>query len=75
MAYSIMRHCGVGVFLSCEDLRGRFNESFHACAFAYLFIYLFIVGGDQLTCTTSTLYVEISPQWVSDLRRLWTSVP
>ena len=41
----------------------------------YLFIYLFIVGGDQLTCTTSTLYVEISPQWVSDLRRLWTSVP
>ena len=32
------------------------------------------VCGDYLAHTDSTLYARISPQWLSELRRLWPSV-
>ena len=44
------------------------KKSFPACAFLSS-------SGDQLARTNSTLSAKISPQWLSELIRLWTSVP
>ena len=41
-----------------------------------LFSFLFLFnGGDQLAHTNSALLAKISPQWLSELKRLWPSVP
>ena len=54
------------VFLCFEDLGGRFGNSL--CSEKKL-------SADQITHTNSTLYTRISPQWLSELRWLWPSVP
>ena len=41
------------------------------CAFFFFFFW----SGYKLEHTNSTLFVRISPQWLSELRRLWPSVP
>ena len=46
-----------------------FDHSFPACAF------FFFSNGDQLARTNSTFQARISPQWLSELRRLWPNVP
>ena len=53
------------IFLVCEQLGGRFNDSFPT---------LFFYSGDQLTCTYSILWARISPHWLSELIWLWMSV-
>ena len=40
-----------------------------------VFVCLFFLSGDQLAHTNSTLYARISPQWLSELGRLWPAVP
>ena len=37
--------------------------------------FFFFLSGDKLAHTKSTLQARISPQWLSELRRLWPSVP
>ena len=38
--------------------------------------FVVVVGsGNQLAHTNSTLWTRISPQWLSELRRLWPNVP
>ena len=43
-----------GCFLACEDLGGKFGDSFPACAFIFLF--LVFKDGDQLSYTNSTCF-------------------
>ena len=45
------------------------------CVCVCLFFLAFFFCGDQLTHTNSTLSARISPQWLSELRRLWPNVP
>ena len=53
-----------------EHYGGRIGESFQA------FFLFFFVSGAQLARTNSTLKVKNqSPQCLSELKRLWTSVP
>ena len=69
---------GGGIFLACEDLRGRFDDSFPVCAF--------FKSGNQL-CTPIPLHPlcfflsflggwvgggggRIGPHWLSELIRL-----
>ena len=40
-----------------------------------LFCFVFLFSGDELAHASFTLWVWISPQRLSELRRLWTSVP
>ena len=40
-----------------------------------LVLFFFFLSGDSLSHTNSTLLGRISPQWLSELRRLWPSVP
>ena len=58
-----------GGFFVARILGGRFIDSFPTCP-----IFSFL-NGDQLVHTNSTLYARIGPQWLSELRRLWPSVP
>ena len=62
---------GGGFFLACEDFRRLFDNSVPTCAF--LFIYLSVEIRSHVT--NSTFQPRISPQWLSELRRLWPSVP
>ena len=48
---------------------GRFSDSTPACAS------FFCLSGNQLVRANSTLYARIDPQWLSELRRMWPSVP
>ena len=48
----------------------RFDESLPACAF----FSFFFLSGNQLALSNVILSAGISPQWLSDLRRLWTTV-
>ena len=61
----------VDFFLACEDLGRKFDHSFPASAF---FSFLFLLSGNYLAHTNSTLYARISPQWLGELRRLWPNV-
>ena len=62
----------IGVFFLATRIFGEgFGDAFSACAF----LFLFFISGDQLAHTNSTLYARIGPQWFSELRRLWPSVP
>ena len=56
---------GSGLFLEYEDLGGSSDDSFPV-----LLLLLLFLGGDQLARYNS----RISPQWLSELRRLWPSV-
>ena len=66
----------VGAFSSRAKIFGRmFDNSFPACAvFVVVVVVCFFVSlfrsGDQLAYTYSNLYARISPQWLSELRRL-----
>ena len=51
-----------GIFEECSTIRSP------ACAF-------FFLSGDEPSHTDPTLYARISPQWLSELRRLWPNVP
>ena len=52
------------------------NESVPACVFVFLLFFVVVFfSGDQLARTSSTLHGRMSPQWLSELRRLWSSVP
>ena len=47
------------------------------CLFAFFlsfFLFFFFSSEDQLARTSYTLYVRFSPQWLSELRRLWPNV-
>ena len=55
---------GDGLFLACEDCGRGSRNKFPASAY--------LKSGDQLVRTIST---KISPQWLSELRRLRASVP
>ena len=57
-----------------EDLGRRFlmTQSPPALLFVY---HSFIFNGDQLVHTNFTLCAMTSPQWLSELGRLWPSVP
>ena len=65
--FTVKRTLHGGFFLACEGFGRMFDHSFPACAF-------FLIG-DQLTHTNYTLYAKISPQWLSELRRLCPTVP
>ena len=49
-----------------------FDHTPLACVFFWFFLFL---SGDLLTHTDSTLYARSGAQWLSELRRLWPSVP
>ena len=49
-----------------------FDKLFSACVFLFCFLFKVEIS---LHNTNSTLYIRISPQWLSKLRRLWPSVP
>ena len=49
-----------------------FDHSFRACAFFLLFSVEVEISAKH---TNSTLHATISPQWLSELRRLRPSVP
>ena len=54
-------------------LGGRFDDSFPACAFLFCFV---VLSRDQLEHPQfHFMKVRISPQCVSELRRLWLSFP
>ena len=56
----------VVAFSSHARILGRiFNNSFSACAFFFFFL-----SGNWLAHTYSILQARISPQWLSELRRL-----
>ena len=59
-----------GFFLASEDLGRMFGHSFLACA-----VKKEEKNGDKLAHTNSTLYTRISPQWLSEPRRLCSNVP
>ena len=62
-------HYGGGVFfLACEDFRRMFHHSFPGPAFFFFFKV-------EISLRTLILYARISPQWLSELRRLWPNVP
>ena len=42
---------------------------------AFFVFFLKVEIGDKLAHTNSTLYARISRQWLSELRRMWPSVP
>ena len=60
---------GWWLFPCCEDMGGRFIDSFLTWA-----LFLLFLSGDQLMHTNLTLYTMISPQWLSKLKWLWPSV-
>ena len=73
---------GVWLFFPCQDCRGRLHELFPACTayFIYLFIHSFIYWFSfkwRSACEHRfhSFMPKISPQWLSELRRLWASVP
>ena len=61
-----------GFLLASMVLGKRFGESFPA---GRLFSIFFLLSGDYLAHTNSTLYARIGPQWFSELSRLWPNVP
>ena len=60
---------GYSFFLACDDLGEKsFDESVAVCSFIFL-------GGDQLAHTSKFHSLsQVSPRWLSELRRLWSSV-
>ena len=54
---------GGGFFLACEDFGRMFDNSLPGLRF-------FFLSGDYLAHTKSTLSARISPQWLTELRRL-----
>ena len=60
----------VCLFFSQSWIMGEiFDESIPACA-SGVFCVFFFLSGDQLAHTNSTFYARISPQWLSESRRL-----
>ena len=69
--HSCPRRCHPVALSSLATIFGRvFDFSFPACAFDFFFL-----CGDWLAQTSSTLYVRISLQWLSELRRVWPNIP
>ena len=58
---------GYGVFFFAAKTFGE-GAAFHSPPAFYC------LSGDQLAHANSTLYASIGPQWLSELRRLWSSV-
>ena len=59
---------GNGFFLACEDFGGKLDDSFHAFAF-------FFLKWRSARAHQSTFFqARISPQWLSELKRLWPCV-
>ena len=58
-----------GFFLACEDFGGRFDDSVPACGFLFCFFKWRSARAHQFH-----FKAIISPQWLSELRRLWTNV-
>ena len=56
--------------LACDDLGRMFIHSFPACAFLSSFFKVEISSR-----TLIPLFMPESPQWLSEIRRLWSSVP
>ena len=59
---------GGGAFSSLRGLWGKIGQCIPRLRFFFFFL-----SGDQLARTNCTLYVRISPQWLSELRWLWPS--
>ena len=60
----------VACFLVCEDLGRMFNHSFLACAFFFFFFEVEISSRTLIRLFNASF----SPQWLSELRRLWPNV-
>ena len=67
----------VVAFSSLARIWGECSTIRSPSALFKLFILFFYssLSGDSLTHTNSTLYARNSPQWLSELRRLWQSAP
>ena len=59
-----------GFFFTCKDFGGSFNYSFPSCTFFIIIISFFLFSGDHFYSLA-----RIRPQWLSELRWLWTSIP
>ena len=55
----------------CEEFGKMFDHSFPACAFLFCFVKLEV----SLRTLIPLFDARISPQWLSELRRLWPNVP
>ena len=65
---------GCGFFLAWKDLGRMFGHSFPRLRF-FSCLLRFCFKRYYLEHTSSTLYTRISPQWLSELRRMWPNVP
>ena len=68
--FSQTLHGGGGFVLACEEFGRMLYNSFNACSFCCCFLSVYYVAH-----TNCTLYARISPQWLSELRRLLPNVP
>ena len=64
---------GGGGFFLAVGMLGE-GSSIPRLRFFFFFSSSFF-SGDQLAHTNSTLSARMGPQWLSELRRLWPSVP
>ena len=63
--------------LASEEFGRMFDHSFAVCAFFLLLLLLFFFFEVEISLRTliPLLCARISPQWLSELRRLWPNVP
>ena len=66
------RWCGGGGGSGTQGFWGKNWSLIPACTFSSFFFFFLI--GEHFAHTSSTLYVRISPQWLSKLRWLWLNV-
>ena len=62
-------------FLAFSSLAGTLGKASTIHARRRLFFFFFFRSGDQIAHTNLTFWDRISPQWLSQLRRLWPNVP
>ena len=65
---NVRRNDDDSFFLACEDFGGRFDDSLPAYAF-------FFRAEIILRTLLPPFGARISPQWLSELKRLWLSIP
>ena len=65
----------VVAFPSLARILGECSAIHSTPALFFLFFFVFEVEISSFAYINSTLYARISPQWLSELRRLWPNVP
>ena len=76
--FTVKRTLHGGFFLACEGFGRMFDHSFPACAFLFFFFFFpffFFELQNSSRTLISLFYARISPQWLSEPRRLWPTVP